>query len=98
MVRTRIRIKEGVERGLCGTCEYSLIMKGDNDNDVCAVCTYGRDRLIPFIVNECNCYSAIGQMGMGQMERMAWVVTPPNERPGFKPEPLIKPPKKDEDE
>lgn len=74
-MRLRMHIKEGVERGLCGTCADSLIRTDDAGQQTveCRASYYYPEQILKPVV-DCNCYQRKTDMRLSEMERKAWII------------------------
>lgn len=77
---SRIKIKEGIDRGKCGTCQNALI-RTDVNGQQAVLCTVD-DRFIPRAIAECSAYTATGEMGIMSMHMLAWHIQEDNKKPG----------------
>lgn len=93
-IRVRMHIREGISRGLCGSCRYSHRHKYNNDvEDVrCVLLNMSNNGQITRPVVECNDYEDFGKPSMQEMENKAWIIEVRGGRVmGFNP------PKKEDD-
>jgi hypothetical protein len=78
MLRTRMKIAEGVARGLCGNCVAASIRMFDSGEQqvICSSFTNGRrtDRNVPRVVVECSEHSPKGQQSKQEMQQIAWII------------------------
>jgi hypothetical protein len=86
-----MRIKEGVARGLCGSCTYGWVRQ-DQRGEVVVKCTYASQTVETVVrpIVECNVYSQTGRMTDYEADKLGWVLEMrPGKKVGFAP------PKKD---
>lgn len=76
-VRTRVHIKEGIGRGLCGSCANSTVVRFTTGDDYyrCEQISFGsRGGRIPAPVSECSDYHPINTPTKFEMKEVAWVL------------------------
>lgn len=75
MIRTRVRIREGVSAGKCGTCEHARITTTLHTGAERVLCEENHP---PTYVVEplasCTDYQAKGELSKYDMEKIAWIV------------------------
>lgn len=87
MIRTRIKIREGVSRGLCGTCKEAHITTDQNGRQT-VYCNANSGHLLQIIrpVAECNQHRDLNYMSEWEASRVGWVLEVKGQRViGFKP-------------
>lgn len=72
-IRLRMKIKEGVESGLCGSCEHARIMTDFQDNSR-VLCEENQQMLIPRPLKRCTDYQGKGTLSRWEMEKIAWTL------------------------
>lgn len=83
-VRTRIRIREGVSRGLCGTCQNAHITH-DFDGKEVVMCHAIRAYTVTRPVAECSDHLSKNQMTDWEAKQIGWILESKNGRViGFK--------------
>jgi hypothetical protein len=88
-VRLRMRIKEGMHRGICSTCRWAQI--SEDDMGVTVICEDVHPwRNVQRPLLQCSGYSPMSRMTKHEMEDVAWTInTKDRKSAGF-----IQPPKK----
>ena len=88
MVRTRVKIREGVARGCCGSCRYAHIMTDMNGKQE-VLCEETRAIGALHIVrplSECNQYKSLTDLTEWEAKQTGWVLEVKGARIiGFKP-------------
>lgn len=78
MIRTRVLGREGIAKGLCGTCRHSHITMDDRGDQV-VVCeeTYPLPYVVQRVIVACNTYGEL-QTGMSKDEatKIGWIIQP----------------------
>lgn len=70
----RVKIKEGVARGLCGSCDNSFIRE-DQKGQVEVWCHYFHPmRSVGRPIVECSGHEEKGKMSKHDMDRVAWIL------------------------
>ena len=91
-LRLRVKIRDGVGRGLCGTCR-SVLRTVDNNGTERVLCMAARNEEGgPAVVNrpivECSAYRGLHDMSEYEAERLGWILEVKKGRViGFKPPP-----------
>jgi hypothetical protein len=70
----RVNIKEGVDRGLCGTCTFALIRE-DQHGQQTVLCQMD-DRFIQKPLVACNKHDLTTSLNLGMMSALAWEINP----------------------
>lgn len=86
-VRVRMNVREGVARGLCGTCEHAHIVADDRGKQTvrCDV-VYAGAVVINRPIAQCNMHAEKNVMDRRRAEEMGWVLEVKAGRVvGFKP-------------
>ena len=81
---TQRRIKVRLD-SLCATCQNSHIYRSKRHNTPMVVCGYGRDKVMPIDIEECNHYLPVGQLDISTLAKMAVMIEKDEKHtPGFK--------------
>ena len=102
-MRLRMHVKEGVARGLCGTCEESQIMRDETGKEHAFCGQHHSGQFpIPGVITECNKYKKLNQMTEWEAKQIGWIIEiHPGRAAGFgmpKTEVVIQPPKRPGDD
>ena len=83
------RIKEVPKEGdsLCRTCQNVHMQRGYRESEEAVFCYYGPLRRVPFPVKDCSDYNSRLQLGLNDMERIAFVI---NSEPVRKPSGFVR--------
>lgn len=87
MIRTRVRIRTGVSRGLCGSCNSAFIRVDEEDQEVVEC----QERIYtPLQITKplkfCSNHSPKGQLNQYALQKMAWIITKDKKgKLGFEP-------------
>lgn len=75
------------ESGLCGTCRFGHVMRGERLADhVIACANFHPVQTIRFVVQQCSDYKSTTTQTRHDMERVAWVLEVKKGKPvGFRP-------------
>ena len=83
--RSRLHVQQRIT-GLCGSCSNSMIYQTRRDNEPTILCTsLSPEQRMPVDIEFCTRYSAVGQLDIATLARMATLIDPDSkETAGFK--------------
>ena len=74
MIRARVRIREGVARGLCGSCDNAFQRTTERGRSE-ILCTWLHPaRAVQDVILECSGYEEIGKPTKHDLEKIAWTL------------------------
>ena len=86
MIRTRMKIQEGIRRGLCGSCKDAHITVDEQGNEAAFCCSMPHQLIrVNRVITECSGYRGANHMSEWDAKQIGWVLEVKGERIiGFK--------------
>ena len=83
--RSRLHVQQRIT-GLCGSCSHSMVYQTRRDNEPTILCmSLSPEQRMPVDIEFCTRYSAVGQLDISTLARMATLIDPDSkESAGFK--------------
>lgn len=70
-------------KSLCTTCRWAFIVRQSSKNNRHIRCSSGYPGWVPDDISECNSYTNITELSLGQMAEIATLITNSEKRVGF---------------